>query len=345
MVKRALVTGVTGQDGAYLARLLVERGYEVFGGVRRRGPASTWRLEALGVGDRVRFVDFELLDEAAMKAQIDAIRPDEIYNLAGQSLVSASFDQPLYTARTNGIAVAHMLEILRRSGRETLFYQASTSEMYGRAATAPQREDTAFWPLSPYAIAKVYAHSLTANYREAYGLRACAGILFNHESPLRGLDFVTRKITSTLARIKALNLAEPLGIGNLDVMRDWGFAGEYVEGMWRMLQHDPPEDYVLATGRTHSVREFVTTAAAALGFELEWEGEGIGEVARDRVGGRVLVRVERANFRPVDVKALVGDPGKADRLLGWKAAVSFPELVAMMVAADYDRARAGRPFL
>ena len=345
MTKRALVTGITGQDGAYLARLLLDRGYDVYGGVRRPASATVWRLEALGIRARVRLVNFELLDEAAMKMQIDAIRPDEIYNLAGQSLVSASFDQPLYTARANGIAVAHMLEILRQSRSETRFYQASTSEMYGRAAATPQGETTAFWPQSPYAIAKVYAHSLTANYRRAYGLYACAGILFNHELPLRGLDFVTRKITSTLARIKAEALPGPLGIGNLDVKRDWGFAGEYVEGMWRMLQHDQPDDYVLATGRTHSVRDFVAMSAAALGFDLAWEGEGRNEVGRDRASGRLLVRVDPANFRPVDVDALVGNPAKAERVLGWRAAVSFSELVAMMVAADYDRARRGEPFL
>ncbi|MCW5770959.1 MAG: GDP-mannose 4,6-dehydratase [Rhodospirillaceae bacterium] len=341
MVKRALVTGITGQDGAYLARLLLDRGYEVYGGARRPAAASTWRLEALGIRDRVRLVEFELFDEAAMKTQIAALRPDEIYNLAGQSLVSASFNQPLYTTRANGIAVAHMLEILRQGGRPIRFYQASTSEMFGRASESPQSETTAFQPQSPYAIAKVYAHWLTVNYRQAYGLHACTGILFNHESPLRGLEFVTRKITSSLARIKALGLSEPLAIGNLDAQRDWGFAGEYVEGMWRILQHDTPDDYVLATGRRHSVRDFVGMAAAALGFDLAWEGAGRAEIGRDRASGRVLVRVDPANFRPVDVAALVGDASKTRRVLGWSAAVRLDRLVAMMVEADYDRTRRG----
>lgn len=347
MAKRALITGVTGQDGAYLARLLLDRGYEVLGGVRRADAAGTWRLEALGVRERVRLVDFELLEESNLQAKLADIRPDEIYNLAGQSLVSASFGQPLYTTRANGIAVAHMLEILRQSHPHVRFYQASTSEMFGRAPASPQNETTAFVPQSPYAIAKVYAHWLTVNYRQAYGLHACSGILFNHESPLRGLNFVTRKISSTLARIKAgvARPGESLGIGNLDARRDWGFAGEYVEGMWRILQHTVPDDYVLATGRTHSVREFVSAAAAALGYAIAWEGQGVGEIGRDRATGQVLVTVDPSNFRPVDVEALVGDSGKARRVLGWQAPTAFPALVAMMVEADYDRARRGGPLL
>jgi len=347
MGKRALITGITGQDGAYLARLLLDRGYEVYGGARRAAAATIWRLEALGVAGKIRLVDFELLEESNMQAQLAEIRPDEIYNLAGQSLVSASFGQPLYTARANGIAVAHMLEALRQAHPDVRFYQASTSEMFGRAPAAPQSEATGFFPQSPYAIAKVYAHWLTANYRQAYGLHACSGILFNHESPLRGLNFVTRKISSTLARIKAgaAGGGEALAIGNLDAQRDWGFAGEYVEGMWRILQHDVPDDYVLATGRTHSVREFAAAAAAALGYEIAWEGQGLGEIGRDRKSGRVLVAVDAGNFRPVDVAALVGDAGKAHRVLGWQAKIDFARLVAMMVEADLDRARSGAAFL
>jgi len=347
MGKRALITGVTGQDGAYLARLLLERGYEVLGGVRRAATAADWRLVALGIRERVRLVDFELLEEANLQSKLAELKPDEIYNLAGQSLVSASFGQPLYTTRANGIAVAHMLESLRQSHPHVRFYQASTSEMFGRAPVAPQNETTGFFPQSPYAIAKVYAHWLTVNYRQAYGLHTCSGILFNHESPMRGLSFVTRKISSTLARIKAgaIGAGEALAVGNLEAKRDWGFAAEYVDGMWRMLQHPVPDDYVLATGRTHSVRDFVAAAAAVLGFEIAWEGGGLAEIGRDRRSGRVLVTVDAANFRPVDVDALVGDAGKARRVLGWQAATSFAALVAMMVEADLDRARHGAPFL
>ncbi|MGH7003053.1 MAG: GDP-mannose 4,6-dehydratase [Alphaproteobacteria bacterium] len=345
MGKRALITGITGQDGAYLARLLLERGYEVHGGVRRAATATTWRLEALGIRDHVRLVDFELLEESNIRTKLAEIKPDEIYNLAGQSLVSASFGQPLYTTRANGIAVAHMLEALRQAHPHVRFYQASTSEMFGRAPAMPQNETTGFFPQSPYAIAKVYAHWLTVNYRQAYGLHACSGILFNHESPLRGLSFVTRKISSALARIKASAGGDVLAIGNLEAKRDWGFAGEYVDGIWRILRHAAPDDYVLATGRTHSVRDFVAAAGAVLGYDIGWEGHGRGEIGRDRRSGRVLVRVDPANFRPVDVDVLAGDAGKARRVLGWQASVSFTQLVAMMVETDYDRARRGAPFL
>ena len=346
MAKRALITGITGQDGAYLARLLLEHGYEVWGGVRRAGSENSWRLEELGVRDKIRLVDFELLEESNIKSIVDELKPDAIYNLAGQSFVSTSFNQPLYTTRTNAVAVAYLLEALRQGHPETRFYQASSSEMFGLAPSAPQNETTAFCPQSPYAISKVYAHWLTVNYRQAYGLHACSGILFNHESPLRGLSFVTRKISVALARMRVLGEAAPvLEVGNLHAKRDWGFAGEYVEGMRRMLDHERADDYVLATGRTHSVREFADAAAQALDFELVWDGQGLAEQGRDRRTGRVLVRVDAANFRPVDVEALVGDAGKARRVLGWESRVSFEQLVAMLVAADFDRARRGLPFL
>jgi GDPmannose 4,6-dehydratase len=346
MARRALITGITGQDGAYLARLLLADGYEVYGGVRRAGSSNLWRLEELGVRDKVRLVEFELLEETNLKSLIDELRPAEIYNLAGQSFVSTSFNQPLYTTRANAVAVAYLLEALRQGHPETRFYQASSSEMFGLAPAAPQSETTAFRPQSPYAISKVYAHWLTLNYRQAYGLFACSGILFNHESPLRGLGFVTRKISAAFARMKALGEAAPvLEIGNLDVKRDWGFAGEYVEGMRRMLAGERADDYVLATGRLHSVREFAEVAARELGFELVWEGAGLAETGRDRRSGRLMVRVDAANFRPVEVEALVGDASKARRALGWSAAVSFERLVAMLVAADFDRARRGLPFL
>jgi GDPmannose 4,6-dehydratase len=346
MQRRALITGITGQDGAYLARLLLRQGYSVFGGVRRAGSANTWRLEALGLREKVRLVEFELLEEANIKTVIDEVKPHEIYNFAGQSFVSTSFHQPLYTTRANALAVAYLLEVLRQSCPDTRFYQASSSEMFGLALEAPQCETTAFRPQSPYAIAKVYAHWLTVNYRQAYGLHACGGILYNHESPLRGLGFVTRKITATLARIKALAGAPAvLEIGNLDARRDWGYAEEYVAGVHRMLRQEPPDDYVLATGRTHSVRRFAEVAAEALGYELAWEGRGLDEVGRDRRSGRILVRVDPALFRPVDVQALVGDAGKAKRVLGWESTVSFEEVVRLMVAADFDRAHRGLPFL
>jgi GDPmannose 4,6-dehydratase len=342
MSRRALITGIAGQDGAYLARLLLERGYEVYGGFRRGGTPSTWRLEALGILGRIRLIEFELLDGSEIKSKLAEVRPDEIYNLGGQSLVSASFDQPLRTTAVNSVAVAHILEAIRWHHRGVRFYQASSSEMFGHALTAPQNENTPFRPQSPYAVSKVYAHQLTALYRQAHGLHVCSGILFNHESPLRGINFVTRKISATFAGMKLEGeSAPPLQIGNLDAKRDWGFAGEYVKGMVAMLQSEPADDFLLATGRIHSVREFIETAARLLDYEIDWQGHGIIEQGRDRRSGRLLVVVNPANFRPIDLEALVGDATRAKQQFGWQATVSFEQLVSMMVKADFDRIRRG----
>lgn len=342
MAPTALITGIAGQDGAYLSRLLLERGYTVVGGARSARAADTRRLETLGVAGHVTVVDFDLADVASLPPRLAEIRPDEVYNLAAQSDVAHSFRAPFETAQVNGQAVAHLLEALYRARPEVRFYQASSSTMFGRAGAGPQTEATPIAPQSPYAAAKAYAHWLTAMYRDAYGMFACAGILFNHESPLRGLNFVMRKVTSTLARIKAG--AEPglvLQLGNLDARRDWGFAGDYVDGIWRMLHHHAAADYVLATGEPRSVRELVAVAGAVLGIDIEWSGTGADEVGRDRRSGRVVVKVDQALFRPLDSAVSYGDAGKARRDLGWKPTVSFERLVAMMVEADYDLARRG----
>lgn len=339
-MKKALITGVAGQDGSYLAKLLLDKGYEVYGGLRRNSSRTLWRLDELGIADRVQPVALELLEYSNIRSLIAEIRPDEIYNLAAQSFVKLSFDQPVYTTQVDAVSVAYMLEVIREVVPEAKFYQASTSEMYGKVRETPQSEMTPFHPRSPYAVAKAYAHFLTQNYREAYGLFACGGILFNHESPLRGLEFVTRKITANLAEIRA-GREEPLSLGNMDAQRDWGFAGDYVEGMWRMLQADEAGDYVLATGQTHSVRAFVEAAARALDYEIAWEGEGVDEIGRDAKSGQVLVNVSEAYYRPAEVDKLIGDPSLAKAKLGWEAKTGLDELVGMMAKADYDRLSRG----
>ena len=346
MARKALISGITGQDGALLARHLLERGYIVHGGVRNVAAADTWRLRALGIVDKVKLLSLELLDEAGLKRTLSEIEPDEFYNLAAQSSVRTSFEQPLYTTRANALAVTELLEAIRLEHPAMRFYQASSSDMFGKALESPQNETTGFRPHSPYAVAKAYAHWITANYREAHGLFACAGILFNHESPWRGLSFVTRKITAAIARIKHCGDGkESLALGNLDASRDWGFAGDYVVGVWQMLQQEKPDDFVLATGRAHSVRQFAEGAAAALGFELEWEGTACDEVGRDRKSGRIIVKVDPRLFRPVDLTVLTGDASKARRVLGWSPRVSFEQLVRMMAEADYDRLRRGEALL
>lgn len=340
MPKVALVTGVTGQDGAYLARLLLSKGYEVHGGMRRIGVEGRGRLIELGVEADVQLHDFDLLEFSNIHRLIEAIAPDEIYNLAAQSFVGVSFEQPLYTANADALGVMRILEILRMAKADTRFYQASTSEMFGRVQATPQCETTPFYPRSPYGVAKLFGHWATINYRESYGLFACSGILFNHESPLRGSEFVTRKITRAMAAIEAGQQAH-VELGNLDAKRDWGFAGDYVEGMWRMLQADKPDDYVLATGETHSIRHFVAAAAAAFGWEIEWNGEGVDEVGVDRRSGRTLVQVNPKFYRPAEVDVLIGDPSKAENGLGWTRSTSFEELVLMMTEADRTRAATG----
>jgi GDPmannose 4,6-dehydratase len=338
--KKALITGVTGQDGAFLAKLLLEKGYEVYGGLRRTSTSNLWRLEELGIADSIVHTPFELLESSNIRSVIRQIRPDEIYNLAAQSFVKISFDQPIYTAHADGIGVAYLLEAIRECAPSAKLYQASTSEMFGKVREIPQSERTPLHPRSPYAVAKAYAHFLVQNYREAYGLFACSGILFNHESQLRGLEFVTRKISATLAQIRN-GSNSVLELGNLDAKRDWGYAPEYVEGMWRMLQNDTPEDFVLATGRTHTVRQFVESAASELDCRVEWEGEGLDEVGRAKETGQLLVRVNPIYHRPAEVDLLVGDPTKAKLALAWTTSTSMDALARKMARADFERLQQG----
>jgi GDPmannose 4,6-dehydratase len=333
--KRAFITGITGQDGAYLAQLLLDKGYEVHGGMRRNAQAERARLETLGIADQVILHDLDLSEMTNIFRLIRDVRVDEFYNLAAQSFVGASWDQPLYTGDVNGMGVARLLDALRTLAPETRFYQASTSEMFGLVQAVPQAETTPFYPRSPYGVAKAYGHHITVNYRESFGMHASCGILFNHESPLRGEEFVTRKITRGLARIARGGNA-PIALGNLSARRDWGFAGDYVEGMWRMLQQDTPGDYVLATGVTTPIRDFVSFAAEALDMPLDWPGNGVAAGAPDRRTGRRVIEVNPAFFRPAEVDLLVGDASRAQRQLGWRPKVDVRGLATMMARADYD---------
>jgi len=334
-----LITGITGQDGAYLAELLLRKGYAVHGIKRRSSLFNTDRIDHLyqdpHAGDG-RFVLHygDLSDSCSLLHTIQKVQPDEIYNLGAQSHVKVSFEQPEYTGNVDGLGTLRLLEAIRILGMEkrTRFYQASTSELYGLVQQVPQTEKTPFYPRSPYAVAKLYAYWITVNYREAYGIYACNGILFNHESPLRGETFVTRKITRAFARIK-LGLQEKLYLGNLDSLRDWGHARDYVEMQWRMLQQEKPEDFVIATGVQHSVREFVTLAAEVIGIKLHWKGKGVDEIAVDQ-NGSTVVAVDPLYFRPTEVETLLGDPTYAHARLGWKPSVTFEELVKEMVEAD-----------
>ena len=341
MSKRALITGISGQDGAYLAQLLLGKDYEVFGAARYGSTPSTWRLEELDILEDIEFVPLEMLEFANILRAIERLRPDEIYNLAAQSFVPLSFEQPIYTSEVNGIGAARILEAIREVNPGIRFYQASTSEMFGEVAETPQTERTPFRPRSHYATAKLYAHWTTVNYREAHGLHATSGILFNHESPLRGEHFVTRKITRALARI-ARGEQEVLRLGNLDARRDWGFAGDYVDGMWRMLQQDTPDDYVLATGRAHTVREFVETAAISAGFgPIHWVGSGACERGFVVGTNRVIVQADPTLYRPAEVDALLGDASKARSAMDWQPKVTVKELAAKMIEADLRRAMVG----
>jgi GDPmannose 4,6-dehydratase len=317
MSKRALITGITGQDGSYLAELLLEKGYEVCGVVRRASSPNLWRIEHLL--DRIVLRPGDLLDQLSLVRLVDEFRPHEFYNLAAMSFVPASWDQPLLTGEFNSMGVTRVLEAIRQVDTSVRLYQASSSEMFGKVREVPQTELTPFYPRSPYGVSKVFAHYITVNYRESYGLFACSGILFNHESPRRGLEFVTRKVTDGVARIK-LGLTDTLSLGNLDAHRDWGFAGDYVRGMWLMLQQNEPDDYVIASGVSHSVRELVEVAFAHAG--LEWERH---------------VRIDPKFLRPAEVDHLIGDASKARRVLGWKPTVDFKGLVEMMVDADLER--------
>jgi GDPmannose 4,6-dehydratase len=341
---RVLITGITGQDGAYLAAHLLEQGHEVFGAARRNASRSLWRLDELGITDRVKLVSFELLEFSNMLETIRAVKPAQIYNLAAQSFVGASFQHPIFTADANATAVTRILECIRLIDPEIRFYQASTSEMFGKVQSTPQTEKTPFYPRSPYGVAKLYGHWITVNYREAYNLHASSGILFNHESPLRGLEFVTRKITASLALIKNGKL-DKVELGNMDSQRDWGFAGDYTAGMASMLKQKTPGDYILATGRHWTIRQFVEAAATAAGFDLQWDGEGVKTRGIDRKTGKVLVAINPELWRPAEVDVLIGDPTKAATELGWKAQMSVEKLVEAMVKADMDRVARQQPLL
>jgi len=339
MTKKALITGVTGQDGAYLAEFLLGKGYEVHGIKRRTSLFNTDRIDHLYQDPHdpdQRFIlhHGDMTDSSSLIRIMQQVQPEEIYNLAAQSHVAVSFEEPEYTADSDALGALRLLEGMRILGLEkkTRFYQASTSELYGKVREIPQSETTPFHPRSPYAVAKMYAYWITVNYREAYGIYACNGILFNHESPIRGETFVTRKITRALARIK-LGLQDCLYLGNIDSLRDWGHARDYVQMQWLMLQQDEPEDYVIATGEQHSVREFVTVAAAELGITVNWQGEGVNETGTDQ-NGKIIVRVDPRYFRPAEVETLLGDPSKAKRQLGWEPKIGFAELVKEMVLSD-----------
>lgn len=340
MAKRALITGVTGQDGAYLCKLLLEKGYRVFGAYRRSASADFSRMAELGVENDVERVAFDLLESTNIHRVIEKVQPDEIYNLAAQSFVTLSFEQPVYTGEADALGVARLLEAMRMVNLEARFYQASTSEMFGKVRAIPQNESTPFHPRSPYGVAKLYAHWITVNYREAYGMHCSSGILFNHESPLRGIEFVTRKITTSLARVKC-GLQEYVELGNVEAKRDWGFAGDYVEGMWLMVQQPEPDDYVLATGETHSVGEFVEVAAKHCGFDVEWQGSGETLTGLDRKSGKTILRTNPTLYRPAEVDYLLGDCSKAAQKLGWKQKVGFEELAHMMMEADLQKAANG----
>jgi GDPmannose 4,6-dehydratase len=344
-MKTAVITGITGQDGAYLAELLLGKAYTVYGTYRRTSSVNFWRIEALGI-DRhpnLRLVEYDLTDLASSIHLIRTTRPSEVYNLAAQSFVGVSFDQPIATAQITGLGVLNLLEAIRIVDPGIRFYQAGTSEMFGKVQEVPQVETTPFYPRSPYGVAKLYAHWMTINYRESYDIFGCGGILFNHESPLRGREFVTRKITDSMAKIR-LGKQETLELGNLGAKRDWGFAREYVEGMWRMLQADAPDTYVLATHRTETVRNFVTMAGKAAGFDLAWEGEAEREVGIDRRSGKILIRVNPKFYRPAEVELLIGNPAKAKEKLGWEAKTTLEQLCQMMVEADFSRNQRGFSF-
>ena len=344
-MKRAVITGITGQDGAFLAELLLEKGYEVYGTYRRTSSTNFWRIDALGIRDdsNLHLVEYDLTDLASSIRLFDQTKPDEVYNLAAQSFVAVSFDQPITTAQITGLGPVNLLEAIRIVNPKIRFYQASTSEMFGKVQEVPQSEKTPFYPRSPYAAAKVYAHWMTINYRESYDIFGTSGILFNHESPLRGLEFVTRKITDGVARIK-LGKLDHIELGNLDAKRDWGYAKDYVEGMWRMLQVDVPDVFVLATGRTERVRDFVEMTCKAVDIKIVWQGEGVDEIGIDSDTRKTIVSINPKFYRPCEVELLIGDPQKAKNDLGWQATTSLEELCAMMVKADLTRVEKSNSF-
>lgn len=342
---KAIITGITGQDGAYLAQLLLSKGYTVYGTYRRTSSVNFWRVEELGIKNdpNLHLVEYDLTDLSSSIRLLQDTKPTEIYNLAAQSFVGVSFDQPITTAEITGLGPVNLLEAIRIVNPKIRFYQASTSEMFGKVQEIPQRESTPFYPRSPYGVAKLYAHWMVINYRESYDIFATSGILFNHESPLRGQEFVTRKITDTVAKIK-LGKQDVLELGNMDAKRDWGFAKDYVEGMWRMLQADKADSYVLATNRTETVRDFVTMAFKAADIILEWSGSAESEVATDKATGKVVVKVNPKFYRPAEVELLIGNPEKAEKELGWKPTTTLEQLCKMMVDADLKRNEIGFSF-
>jgi len=344
-MKVAIITGITGQDGAYLAQLLLQKGYAVYGTYRRTSSVNFWRIEELGIQNHpnLHLVEYDLVDAGASVALVQRVQPAEIYNLAAQSFVAVSFDQPGATAQITGVGTLNLLEAIRLVNPRIRFYQASSSEMFGKVQATPQVEDTPFYPRSPYGVAKLYGHWMTVNYRESYNIFGCSGILFNHESPLRGREFVTRKITDSVAKIK-LGKLDCLELGNLDAKRDWGFAKEYVEGMWRMLQLNTPDTYVLATNRTETVRDFVRMAFKGADIEVEFQGSAENETAVDTATGRTVMRINPRFYRPAEVDLLIGDPAKAKARLGWKPTTTLEQLCQMMVVADLRRNRQGFSF-
>jgi GDPmannose 4,6-dehydratase len=338
-MKKALITGITGQDGSYLAELLLEKGYEVHGLIRRSSTINTHRINHIyqdpHMEKRVLHLHYgDLADGSNLNRLLEKIEPDEIYNLGAQSHVRISFDTPEYTSDVTGLGALRLLDAIRETGIKTKFYQASSSEMFGKAVELPLKETSLFHPRSPYGCAKVYAYWITKNYRESYGLFACNGILFNHESPRRGETFVTRKITQGLSRIK-LGKQDKLFLGNLDAKRDWGYAKDYVEGMWRMLQHKTPDDFILATNETHSIREFAEESAKHLGYEIEWKGKGMKEKGIDKKTKKVLIEIDPVYFRPAEVDVLLGDYSKAKKTFGWKPTTTFKALAKLMTEEDY----------
>jgi GDPmannose 4,6-dehydratase len=344
-LKTAIITGVTGQDGAYLTELLLQKGYTVYGTFRRTSSVNLWRIEELCISQHpnLHLVEYDLTDLSASVRLLQSTGATEVYNLAAQSFVGVSFAQPITTAEITGIGTVNLLEAIRIVNPSIHFYQASTSEMFGKVQAIPQSESTPFYPRSPYGVAKLYAHWMTINYRESYNIFGASGILFNHESPLRGREFVTRKITDSFAKIK-LGKQDVLELGNMDAKRDWGFAKEYVEGMWRMLQADKPDTYVLATNRTETVRDFVTMAGKAADYDLVWQGSAENEVAIDRKSNKTLVRVNPKFYRPAEVELLIGDASKAKRELGWEPKTTLEQLCQMMVEADIRRNETGTSF-
>ncbi|HEX8614568.1 MAG TPA: GDP-mannose 4,6-dehydratase [Telluria sp.] len=343
--KKALITGITGQDGAYLAQLLLEKGYEVTGTYRRTSSVNFWRIEELGIEahPNLRLVEYDLTDLSSSIRLMQSAEPDEVYNLAAQSFVGVSFEQPVATASITGLGAVNLLEAIRIVNPKARFYQASTSEMFGKVQAIPQVEDTPFYPRSPYGVAKLYAHWMTVNYRESYGIFGSSGILFNHESPLRGREFVTRKITDSVAKI-VLNKLDVLELGNLDAKRDWGYAKEYVEGMWRILQAEQPDTFILATNRTETVRDFVSMAFKGAGIDIDFTGSGEAETGHCARTGKLLVRISPKFYRPAEVELLIGDPAKAMRELGWAPKTTLEQLCQMMVEADMRRNEQGFSF-